>query len=244
MNNYRIEIDHFEGPLDLLLHLIRKNDLDIYDIPISFILDEYLKYITAAQELNVDVAGEFIFMASELAYIKSKMLLPPEPSEEEEEGPDPRADLIQRLLTYQRFKAAAGWLGQRPLWNRDIFDRPHEPITLEGIEPEEGMEEELEVDMTTLLAVYHKVWSRLPKGHTHEVRVERHSVAARMLELVERLKTEKSLDWLGFFQETKTRYDLVVTFLALLEMTRLKMIRLSQHDRYGTIVVHSQLMEA
>lgn len=235
--SHKVQLERFEGPLDLLLYLIRKNDLDIHDIPIAFILDQYLAYLTTAEELNIDLAGEFIYTASELAYIKSKMLLPPEPSEEGEEGPDPREELARRLIEYEKFKKAAQWLEARPLLGRDVFSRPAEKFS-EGV-----IEEELEVDLSALLSAFHTVWKRLPKGVLHEVKMERVNVSARMLELVEFFKGRKDLEWRSLFTEAETREDLVVTFLAVLEMARLKMIKVLQKENFGEIWLHSQLME-
>ncbi|MBI1908602.1 MAG: segregation/condensation protein A [Deltaproteobacteria bacterium] len=239
MENYTIEVDRFEGPLDLLLHLIRKSDIDIHDIPIAFILDRYLEYLSRAEELNVDLAGEFIYTASELAYIKSRMLLPPEASEEEDEGPDPRADLVQRLIEYEKYKRASQWLEKKPLLDREVFGHPTERFQA-GTEDEE----ELEVDLSALLSAFQRVWNRLPKDRMHEVKVDRLSVSERMVELVDQLKGKKEIEWRAFFNEAKTRETLVVTFLAILEMAKLKMIRVAQKSAYGEIWIHSQLMEA
>lgn len=237
--NYRVDLERFEGPLDLLLHLIRKNDLDIHDIPIAFILEQYLATIKEAEELNIDIAGEFILMASELAYIKSKMLLPPEPSEEEEEGQDPRDELARRLLIYEEFKRAAHWFSGRPLLDRDVFAHPRERW-----QETAGEGDELDVDMTSLLSSYFNVCKRLELRNPHQVRVDRLSVSARMLELTDRLKGQRTVNWLSFFEGEREKYQIVITFLALLEMARLKMIRLTQHGAYNPIEVHSQLLEA
>jgi segregation and condensation protein A len=238
MSTHKVDLDRFEGPLDLLLHLIKKNDLDVHDIPIAFILDEYLVHLKEAEELNIDLAGEFILMAAELTYIKSKILLPPDPSEEEDEGPDPRLDLAQRLMIYEKFKKTAKWLSEREMLDKHVFAHPKETFT--GA----AEEDELVVDMTSLLASFHTVWSKQALKNPHEVHVDRLSVSERMLELVDRIKGQQDVDWLSFFEGEGKKEELVVTFLALLEMARLKMIRLTQTTAYSGITVHSQLMEA
>ncbi len=228
--NYKIELDAFEGPLDLLLYLVKKEDIDIYDIPISHLLGEYLKYIELAEELNIDLAGEFIEMASELAYIKSKMLLP-ESQMEEEEGPDPRADLVARLIEYQKFKGAAQALMARPLLGRDVFNRP-------ASLPEAEVDAGLDVDLLALLAAFEGVLKRLPQDKAHEVYRERVGVSERIIELVEFFRDKGEVRFIDLFREHRTRQEVVVTLLAILEMARQKLLRVTQGKVYGEIVVH------
>lgn len=217
---YKVCLEVFEGPLDLLLHLIRKDDLDIYDIPISRLLTGYLEYLKLAEELNIDLAGEFLEMASEIAYIKSKMLLPEPPVEEEE--PDPRADLMRRLLDYRRYKLAAESLLKRPLLGRDVFTRPD--VSGNG-EEEESL---IEADSVSLLSAFQDLLKKLPKGECHEIREIGCGVAERVVELTEQLKGKNQVPFEDLFGDTCSRGDLVVTFLAILEMARQRLVRVIQ----------------
>ncbi len=224
--NCTISLEIFEGPLDLLIYLIRKDDLDIYDIPISGILEQYQNYLGVLEELDIDVAGEFILMASELAHIKSKMLLFGKNEEEEED--DPRADLIARLVEYQRYKFASGWLLQRNILGRDVFKRPpvQEPAVIE--------EEELSIEPFALISKFSEILKKAPRHQVHEIEMERISVTERIYQIVETLKNNADIDFEFLFQE-KTRSEMVVTFLAILEMAKLKMIRIFQVEHFGTI---------
>ena len=163
-----VKLQAFEGPLDLLLHLIRLDEVDIADIPIARIAEQYLEYLDLMRELHLDVAAEYLVMAATLAWIKSRMLLPPDGVSEEEDGPDPRAELVARLLEYQRFKEAAAELGRRPLLGRDVFEAiPPEP------EPVPVGEEEIDVTLVQLLDALRRVLQRAKAaGVIHEVVVE------------------------------------------------------------------------
>lgn len=228
--DYKVSLDVFEGPLDLLLHLIKKDDLNIYDIPISRLLDQYLEYLNLARELDIDIAGEFVEMASELAYIKSKMLLP-EPEEDEEEGPDPRAELMRRLLEYRRYKLAAQSLMQRPLLGRDVFTRLEE--TSEA--PAEGLE--IEADTASLLTAFQNLLKRLPAEQYHEIRERGLGVAESILQLTERLKGQGQVAFEDLFEDDKTRGGLVLTFLAILEMAKQRLIRIIQEQVFHRIFI-------
>lgn len=219
--DYRVHLDLFEGPLDLLLHLIKKEEVDIYDIPIARLLGGYLEYVELARELNIDLAGDFLEMAAELTYIKSKMLLP-EPPEEIDAGPDPRAELVARLLEYQRYKVAAERLMERPLLSRDVFVRASQS-------DEGGTEEELlEIDSITLLSAFQDILKRVPAGQIHEIRQPLQGVAERVIELTDRLKGVGEIAFEGLFEGVGTRTEIVVTFLALLEMAKQGLVRIFQ----------------
>lgn len=233
--DYKVHLEVFEGPLDLLLHLIKKDDLNIYDIPISRLLDNYLEYIKLAEELDIDLAGEFIEMAAELAYIKSKMLLP-EPPTEEEEGPDPRAELVRRLLEYQRYKAAAQALISRPLLGNEVFARPPET----GGAPDEEIL--IEADTLALISAFQDLLKRLPKEAVHEISRQRTGVSERILELTEILKTRNQISFEDLIfggDEPPTRIAVVVTFLAILEMAKQHMLRIMQEKVFQRIVISS-----
>lgn len=218
---YRVSLDQFEGPLDLLLYLIKQNDLDIVNIPIAFITEQYLKYIDAMETIDVDVAGEFIVMAAELMQIKSQMLLP-QAAELEADEPDPRADLVRRLLEYQRYKEAATTLQQRTQLERDNF------LPLAPERAPQDAEGPIDGNVYYLVTAFQKILKRMPQDRYHEVRVDRISVNTRILSIVDELKTKKMLTLEQMMPQTPTRFDVVVTFLALLEMGRLRMIQIHQ----------------
>ena len=235
LDTYKINLPHFEGPLDLLLFLIKKNDLDIYDIPISFITDEYLKYLDKIQELDIDLAGEFLMMAAELARIKSQMLLPREPIAEEEEGVDPRAELARRLLEYQRFKLAAQTLLGRRMLGRNWFCRPPAK-TSEG----EG-DVPLDSDVYKLIGAFETVLKRLPKDAFHPVTTDRLSVSKRIYQLLDMLQEKEAIALEDLLPNPLTRYDVVITFLALLEMTKLRMIHVHQESLFDRLWVRKAM---
>jgi len=227
LGDYRVDLPIFEGPLDLLLHLIRKHEIDIFDIPVAMILDKYMGYIEWMQVLNLDIAGEFLVMASTLSLIKSKMLLPPgegEDEEEEVEEGDPREELVRRLLEYQRYKDAADELRDRPILSRDVFSRDakqHIPV-----EEEDGAF--AEVSVFKLIEALDKVMRKASRRVTHEVLMERISIAARIQELVDYLAAHQEVTFEEIFGENPTKSMIIITFIALLEMARLRMVRLHQ----------------
>jgi segregation and condensation protein A len=226
---YQLQLDAFEGPLDLLLHLIRRHHLDVLDIPMAFICARYLDHLDAMRELSLDVAAEFMFMASELMHIKSRMLLPQVQDDGEEEEEDPRADLVYRLLAYQTFRDAAQVLGERPLLGRDVFAKPPEPL------PErEGQPALAEVRAMALTQAFSAALKRLKPATTHKVVVEQVSMRLRMQRTVERLCEDLSapLPFVRMLDEIEHRLDAIVMFLATLEMARLKLLEVyvSEHD--------------
>lgn len=234
--DYKVELPLFEGPLDLLLHLVRKNDVEIEEIPIALILDQYLGYLQQARGLNIDLAGEFLELAAELAWIKSKMLLP-ESENEKEEGPDPRADLAARLLEYRKYKLAAVFLSQRPMLGRDLFRRPSQTLD----DPER--EPMIEAEPAALLTAFQELLKRLPSEQSHEVRRERVGVAERIIELVEKMRGESQMLFERLFEDEKTREEMIVTFLAILEMARQKLIRILQENVSGAIVIQPLILQ-
>lgn len=226
--NYKVKLPIFEGPLDLLLHLIKKNDIDPSNIPISELLGQYMEYVGLLQELNIDMAGEFILMAAELAHMKSKTLLP-NAKPEEEEGEDPRAELARRLLEYQRYKDAALALNQRALLGRDVFLRIPLP------EETEAQEGPLEGDSFKLLTAFNDVLKRLKPEKAHEVLVERLSVTERIYQILDQLKLVKSMQFEILFEGLTTKAQCVVTFLAVLELARLKLVSTYQSEPLAPI---------
>lgn len=239
-NNYRVSFELFEGPLDLLLHLIKKNHMEITNIPVAIMLDEYMMYLDMIRELDIDVAGEFILMASELTHIKSRMLVP-HSDEEEDEGPDPRGDLITRLKEYQKYKIAASLIGKRPLLGWDFFRKDLvAPVDKNKIDIEPDT---LQVDVFHLLSAFGEVLKKAPKDRVHEVVSEKVSITEKIYQIVEQLKTQDSFLFVELFGNEQTRYGLVLTFLAILEMARLRMIRIFQAERFEPIRVQRVMEE-
>lgn len=230
---YTVRLEMFEGPLDLLLHLIRKNEISITDIPIALITEQYLDYLKLMKELNLDVAGEYLLMASTLLHIKSKMLLPTSPEEEEEGGEDPRAELVRRLLEYQAYKEAATELQRRPLLDRDVFIRT---VPLETEEPEK--EEKIDVNLFDLLEAFRKVLERAKPEIFHEVMMEQITVEERIQDILSLLQREnRSVTFYRLFPEQAPRKIIVVTFLAILELVKMKLVRVFQMAPFETIRV-------
>jgi segregation and condensation protein A len=230
--DYTFRLEGFEGPLDLLLHLIQKNELDIFNIPIALITEQYLEYLQLIKVLNLDVAGEYLLMASTLLHIKSKMLLP-KSLEGEEEEEDPRAELVRRLLEYQRYKQAAGELEKRPMLDRDVF------IRLMPAEPEEVTEEErIEVNLFELLEAFRQVLERVRLETVHEVILEPLSVEDKIQEILALLAREnRSMAFHRLFPEQVSRRVVVITLLAILELVKMKRIRIFQLAAFETIRV-------
>jgi len=231
--DYTFRLEGFEGPLDLLLHLIQKNELDIFNIPIALVTEQYLEYLQLMKVLNLDVAGEYLLMASTLLLIKSKMLLPKSLEGEEEEGEDPRAELVRRLLEYQRYRQAAGELEKRPMLDRDVF------IRLVLAEPEEIPEEErIEVNLFELLEAFRQVLERVRLETVHEVILEPLSVEDKIQEILALLAREnRSMAFHRFFPEQVSRRVVVITLLAILELVKMKRIRIFQLAAFETIRV-------
>jgi segregation and condensation protein A len=228
---YTVRLEVFEGPLDLLLHLIHKNELDIFNIPIALITEQYLDYLKLMKVLNLDIAGEYLLLASTLLHIKSKMLLPTPSEEEEEEGEDPRAELVRRLLEYQKYKNAAAELEKRPMLDRDVF------IRLMPAETEKPAEEErMEVSLFELLEAFRQVLERTKPESFHEVILERISVEEKIEEILSRLQREnRSIAFHLLFPEQAPLRLVIVTFLAILELVKMKRVRIFQAVPFETI---------
>jgi len=230
---YRVKLDVFEGPLDLLLHLIKKNEVELVDIPVAKITEQYMAYIEMMRDLNLDVAGEYLVMAATLTLIKSRLLLPTSDEDDEEEE-DPRADLVRQLQEYQRYREAALALAERPLLHRDVFAR--EPFAdLEP--PAEGELPRLQVSTWELLAALKAVLQRAQPATVHEVVTERVSLRDRARVLLDRLTQVRVMDFESLFDDATTRLEIVVTFLALLELMKMGGVRAVQADLFGRIVV-------
>lgn len=222
-----LRLERFEGPLDLLLHLIKKNEVSIYEIPIALITEQYLAYLSLMQELNLDVASEFLVTAATLIHIKSRQLLPRPETAEEVDGEelDPRDALVQRLLEHQRFKAAAELLHERETLRNAQWTRPDARI--EAIAGEE-VEPELDVDLFGLLAAFRRVLERTKAQPVVPLPPEQISIEQRIEQLLERLERIDACGFEELFDDAATRGQVIVTFLAILEMIRLKILRAFQ----------------
>jgi segregation and condensation protein A len=234
---YPVRLDNFEGPLDLLLHLIKQNQLNIYDIPIALVTRQYLEYIDLMQELNLDVAGEFLVMAATLIHIKSRTLLPrPDPTQEDPEE-DPREALIRRLLEHQKFKAAAELLHERETLRSAQWTRPDGPIAeIAG----EAPEPEIEVDLFSLIAAFRSVVERSQQRPKILLPAEQISIEDRIEQLLARLSETEACGFEDLFADVRSRSGLIVTFLALLEMIRLKLVRVFQSGAMNPIRVYKR----
>ncbi len=253
--DYKVTLDVFEGPLDLLLHLVKKHELAILEIPISFVTSKYLEYLDAMTRMDIDVAGEYLVMAATLCHIKSRELLPnpePEPGEDSDDSDDdadldPRADLIRRLLQYQKYKEAAVSLGDRPVVGRNVWGR--------GTQVEDAVADEVDADAQAPLAQFpvHKLIEaldrlmRLAKVRiTHNVLIDRLSVSQRISELTDRLEAEGSFTFTSMFRFSRPdaemsipeiRHEAVVTLLAVLEMAKLRLIMVTQAEVDSEIII-------
>ena len=238
---YPVRLQNFEGPLDLLLHLIKQNEVSIYDIPIARITAQYIEYIDLMQELNLDVAGEFLVMAATLIHIKSRMLLPrPDPTQEDPEE-DPREALMRRLLEHQRFKAAAELLHERETLRSAQWTRPDGPIAEIAGEPPEP---EIEVDLFSLISAFRAVVERAKARPKIYLPSEQIPIEDRIEQLMARLSETEACGFEELFADIQTRAGLVVTFLAILEMIRLKLIRVFQSGVLGPIRIYKRARPA
>jgi len=232
--SYQVRIENFEGPLDLLLHLIKKSEINIYDIPIHLIAQQYLTYIEAMEDLNLTIAGEFLVMAATLLQIKSKMLLPvDETVVDEEDGPDPREELVRRLLEYKKFKEAARQLDEHERWWREIYSRAQSPAV--ELESDETLLES--VSLFDLVDALQGILDRNPGKKFMEILPDNLTVRERMNAILEMLEGQESVNFVELFEPACHRLVVIVTFLALLELMRLRTARVFQPDHFGPILV-------
>src|SRR5215212_9740026 len=238
---YPVRLATFEGPLDLLLHLIKKHEVDIYDIPILVVTQQYLDYIDLMQELNLDVAGEFLVMAATLIHIKSRTLLPRVDPTQEDPDEDPREALVRRLLEHQKFKAAAELLHERETLRSAQWTRPDGPIAeIAG----EAPEPEIEVDLFSLISAFRAVVERAKQRPKVYLPGEQMPIEDRIEQLLARLSETEACGFEDLFADMQTRAGMIVTFLAILEMIRLKLIRVFQSGTMGPIRVYKRARPA
>jgi segregation and condensation protein A len=241
LEGYPVKLANFEGPLDLLLHLIRKHEINIYDIPIALVTRQYLDYIDLMQELNLDVAGDFLVMAATLIHIKSRTLLPRTDPTQEDPDEDPRDALMRRLLEHQKYKAAAELLHERETLRSAQWTRPDGPITeIAG----EAPEPEVEVDLFSLMSAFRAVVERAKHRPKVYLPAEQISIEDRIEQLMTRLSETEACGFEDLFADVQSRSGLIVTFLALLEMIRLKLVRVFQAGSVGPIRVYRRARPA
>jgi segregation and condensation protein A len=230
---YRVRLELFEGPLDLLLHLIKKNEVDVTDIPVATITEQYLAYLDLMRDLRLDIAGEYLVMAATLTLLKSRLLLPSPESEEDGEEADPRADLVRQLLEYQRYREAAAALAERPLLRRDVFTRapgaaaPDDPDATPPVR----------ATLWELMEALHTVLARARPDPVHQVEAEAVSLRARIDDLLRTLGIARRLTFDSLFGDAPTRGFVIVTFLAVLELVRLGAVEAVQERALGSILI-------
>jgi segregation and condensation protein A len=232
---YKINIPMYEGPLDLLLDLIKKQEMNIHDIQISQITSQYLDYLHKLEELNVDVSADFIYMAATLIYIKSKMLLPPDPlGTPEEQAADPRAELVQRLVEHEKFKNAAQLLYQKQQIEENVWSKPDKSLY-----NDEGTEGELVVSLVDLVKVFQQVLERRKEIARIDLKHEQFTVAQMMAQLRAQIlaSDDNSVRLIEFFEACPSRHAMIVAFLAVLEMVKMQAVALAQEKQFGEIVV-------
>jgi len=227
-----VKLEVFEGPLDLLLFLIKKNEIDIYDIPISLITQQYLDYLDVMRSLDLEVAGEFILMAATLIRIKAQMLLPKTDEEEIEE--DPRAQLVSALLEYKKFKEFSGLLRQKEEEESRFFPRSD----LSSVESRDEEGDEIEVSLFDLLSAFKKVWSEVPAEMPHRVKMEEVSLSQRIEHILSYLQNREKVQFVELFLDNPVRLVMVVTFIAILELIKSRKIKVVQRRSFSQIWVY------
>jgi segregation and condensation protein A len=237
---YKINIPLYEGPLDLLLDLIKKQEMNIHDIQIAKITSQYLDYLHKLEELNVDVSADFIYMAATLIYIKSKMLLPPDPlASPEEQAADPRADLVQRLVEHEKYKNAAQLLYQKQQVEENVWSKPDKSLY-----KDEGTEADLVVSLVDLVRVFQQVLERRKEVARIELKHEQFTVAQMMAQLRAQIlaSDDSSVNLIRFFEACPSRHAMIVAFLAVLEMVKMQAIAMVQEKQFGEILLRKHKM--
>ena len=232
--DYKVLLEVFEGPLDLLLYLIRKNEVNIYDIPIETITTQYMEYLSLMRMLDLNVAGEFIVMAATLMMIKSRMLLPVEERPElEEEEEDPRWELVRQLVEYKKFKDAASQLQEKEIEQENVFERGSEaPV----FEPEPGVVLH-DVSIFDLLTAFNEVLKRVREETLGEIVDDKFTVADKITAILGAVQAGRSIRFSSFFAAMVVRTEVICTFIALLELIRLRQIYATQEERFGEILI-------
>ena len=227
-----VKLARFEGPLDLLLHLIKRDEIDIYDIPIAHITQQYLAYLDLMRSYDLEVAGEFLVMAATLMRIKAKMLLPALPSSEEEDEGDPREELVQRLIEYRQFKEAAGTLRTREDERRLLYERGMLPT-----DEDAGPLPLAPANLFDLIDAFHRLMARLPEPAVYEVQAEVYDVEEKMSLLASAAAEHGTVSFVAVLEKCRSRLEMVVTFMALLELIKLGQVGVVQSEHFGDITI-------
>jgi len=229
-NKYKVQLDIFEGPMDLLVYLIKKAEVDIYDIPISLITEQFIAYIEWMKSMNIDFAGDFLVMAATLAQIKSKMLLPDHDGEEEDME-DPRMEIARPLAEYLRISSAASQLSERHILGQDTF--AGQPKREEFLV--DGDERMIKVGLFELIDAFQDILEKVSGDHTVDLTADRISIKDRISEITDILERKGSVTFSELFKDHISKNDVIVTFLAILEMAKITLIQIAQHVQTGII---------
>ena len=234
-----VKLDSFEGPLDLLLHLIKKHEIDIYDIPISLISDQYNQYLDTLKELNLDIVGDYLRMAAELGYIKSRMLLPKQVVEQDDELEDPREELVKRLIEYQRYKDASYQLFSLDLLGRDIYARKFDELSDMDLRE---FEQPLRVDLWALIDAFKTVMERKAAQKEDEadiiVETDFMTVEDKIEEILQRIEEYNSFSFSDLFELSLSKMSLILTFMALLELVKQQVVTVFQENQFDDIKIN------
>jgi segregation and condensation protein A len=236
-DDYKVELDVFEGPLDLLLYLIKRDEVDIYDIPIEHITNQYMEYLDVMKMLDLNIAGEFIVMAATLMMIKSRMLLPVEDrgDSDEEEEEDPRWDLVRQLVEYKKFKDIAGQLQEREFRQENIFEFGGKNV-VERDPDDAGMVMQ-DVSLFDLISAFQEVLKKAPAETLGEIAADSHTVADKIDYVLKIVRRDGKMRFTEMFGEAASRNEIICTFLAMLELLRLRHIKAIQDEHFGEIVI-------
>lgn len=234
--SYKLKLEVFEGPLDLLLYLIKKDQVNIYDIPIAQVTQQYMEYLKMLKMLDLDIVGDFLVMAATLIQIKSRMLLPPDPNAPPEEEEDPRDELVKRLLEYKKFKEIAEELKSRESMRQDLFARVIDIERSKELK-EEAQETYFEVSLFDLIAAFSKILKNVPRDVFYEVIKDEHTVEQKIHDLLHMLLEKPRIMLTELFAKAKSKVEIVVTFMSILELIRLKEIVVVQARVFGDIEV-------
>lgn len=231
-----VKVQAFEGPLDLLLHLIKKHEINIYDIPMALITQQYLEYLNMMKNLNLEIVGDYLIIAAELGHIKSKMLLPKPDEDEETEEDDPRADLVRRLIEYQRYQEAAEQLSRFETLERDVFTRPYDESTADNAG------QLLKVDLWSLIDSLREVFKRRNLNISEGIQfdIETVTLDERIREVTSILISKKEMKFQDLFRHNTSRSELIITFLAILELIRTRILSAYQEYPFGPITLAYQ----
>jgi segregation and condensation protein A len=233
--SYKLKLEIFEGPLDLLLYLIKKNDLNVCDIPIAQVTQQYMEYIEMMQMLNLDIVGDFLVMAATLMQIKSRMLLPPDPSEVAQEE-DPRDELVQRLMEYKQFKEIAQELREKESFRQDLFARNVDETETQRLR-EEAKEVYLDVSLFDLIAAFKKALNKVSNKAVYEVARDEFTVEKKIHDILHLLLEQSQILLTELFGKARSKMEIIVTFMAILELIRLKEIKVIQKNVFGEIEI-------